>query len=578
MSIRTSILGHSSLFLGSLLLAACGGGGGGGGSGGGGGVGASGSTDMLVTDATVDELLAFQTSLQSIQWVDTAGGVGVNVLAAPVSLDLIGASVSPRWVSREAVPAGAYRGVRITLAAGSTQALDRLGASVAVSVIANSFELPFPAPVQVATGGYRQLMLDVDLASSLSGSVGAPPLVFDPTGSAALTSGGSSSSVIDEVKGVVQSLDANAQSLVIDAFADGDLSLPLGLVSVDVGATALLLDDNNVAFPSVPAFFSALTAGQTLLEVHGRLDAGSITATRIEIEDSIQGGGGGSHIVKIDGRIANLDTLANTFDLEIIEIEKGASIAVPVINGASSIPVVYTAQTSIVLEEHIPTTEASLASGQRVKVKFPAFANAPFPASQIEIEDQPEFEGRITSVAGLPNTITIRLSNSEPAVQSGQVQSSSTDVTVDLTQSTLYLDTKTKPSLAVTQLQPGLKIEVHGAISGPPSGPTIDARRTKIHAGRFRGQVLAVFPGLHSIDASMNDLKDPFGASVTFGNVAVNMALGAHFDGDADTETEFYALFAGLSGGDVLEVEVFGVGTVVNPNEILAYEIKAKVD
>ncbi len=571
MSFKTPTRILSGFFLGALFLAGCGGGGGGGG--GAGGV-ASVSTDMLITDATVDELLAFRTTISSIAMVTDTGIVGSNIMVAPVTIDLIGAGASPRWVSREDLPEGTFRGVALTLAPGSSTAIDRAGAAVSVTQTNSSFELPFATPVAISSGSYHQIVLDIDLSVSLSGSAATPPILFDPAGTAALGVGAGSSSVIDEVKGIVRSTDSGNNQIFIDAFSDGDLSLPLGRVTVNINGSTLLLNDDGTVFANSADFFNALFPSTTLLEVHGSLVGGSITSTRVEIENN---GGGASHVVKIDGRIANLDTLTNSFDLEIIEIEKGSSLATPAINGATSTAIAYTNQTSIVLDEHTPTTEASLAEGQRVKVKFPTFVNAPFPASQIEIDEQPEFEGNIVSVVGLPNTITIHLESDEPAILSGQVNSSGTDVTVNLTGSTLFLDTHAQPTISNTQLQPGLKLEVHGAINGPSNGPTITATRTKIHAGRFKGDVTAVFSGLHSFNADMTDLKDPFGNSVNFGSVSVNFDPSCRFLDDASNEIGFFALFNGLSLGETLEVEVFGLGTITTPDEILCYEIKSRV-
>jgi hypothetical protein len=281
--------------------------------------------------------------------------------------------------------------------------------------------------------------------------------------------GGGASASIDEIKGLVQSIDEPNSRCVIDGFADGDQSVPLGAVTVQLNLGTALFDDNGVAFPTQAGFFAALSAGTTLLEVHGGLQGGTVNATRVEVEDD--GVGGPSYVVKIDGRITNLDTNADTFDLEIIEIEKGSAVASPVIGIASQIAVSYTGATGILLEDDTPTTEASLSDGQRVKVKFPAFVAAPFAASRIELEDQPEFEGHITSIAGLPASITMHLESNEPAIASGQVLNSTTDVTVNLLSSTLFLDTDGKPTLTTAFLQPGLKLEVHGAISGPSTAP-----------------------------------------------------------------------------------------------------------
>jgi hypothetical protein len=75
----------------------------------------------------------------------------------------------------------------------------------------------------------------------------------------------------------------------------------------------------------------------------------------------------------------------------------------------------------------------------------------------------------------------------------------------------------------------------------------------------------------------MSDLKDSFGDSVAFGNVTVVLDASCAFRDEAESESAFFALFAGLGVGESLQIDVFGVGTTT-PNEILAYEIKAKVD
>ncbi|HTF91376.1 MAG TPA: hypothetical protein VK843_23395, partial [Planctomycetota bacterium] len=502
---------------------------------------------------------------------------GSNLLAVPLTIDLIGADAAPRWVLRQDLPAGTFRGVALDITPASTQAIDRAAAAITVTETATAFEVFFPAPVTITATGYRQLVLDIDLPLSLSGTVAAPPLLFDPTGTASLTLGGTASSAIDEVQGTVLTTTPGTNRLSIDAFADGDLTLPLDETTVSLTAGTLLIDEAGLPFASTAAFYAALVTGTTVLEVHGTLTGGIIVASRIEVEDD--GVGNPAYVVKIDGRIVNLDTVADTFDVEVIEIEKGSATAGPIIGGATSIAVTYTITTSIVIDGNTPTTETSLAEGQRVKVKFPTFVATPFAASQIEIEDQPEFEGVITDVTGLPVSVIIRLNANEPAIAAGQVLDAQTDVVVNIAGAAPFLDTDGDPALLTTQLQPGLKIEVHGAITGLNTAPTIASTKTKIHSGRFKGDVTATFPLLHSFSATITDLKDSFGNSVAFGPVTVNIDPATTiFSGEAETEAEFNGLFATLGVGEVLEVEVFGLGTVTTPNEILAYEIKAKVN
>jgi hypothetical protein len=90
--------------------------------------------------------------------------------------------------------------------------------------------------------------------------------------------------------------------------------------------------------------------------------------------------------------------------------------------------------------------------------------------------------------------------------------------------------------------------------------------------------VVAVFQNLHAFNATITDLKDPFGNSVTNGTVSVTLDPACVFDGDTETEAGFFGLFNSLSQGETLEVEVFGVGTVTLPNDIQAYEVKVRVN
>ncbi len=569
------VLASSALaLLAASLTPACGGGGGGGG-----GSSAPRTVDFVVTDAAVDDLLAFSVRATSLRLVaETGGALSPELLGGPLTLDLIGAGLHPRWVGRNDIAEGRYSAVRVSLDPAGTLALDRSGAPVAVQHVATTFDLRFASAVGIDNDDYRKVVLDVDLGASLQGAVALPPLQFDPQGFA-LLQGDDSSTGIDEVRGLVLSTNA-PDSLRLDAFADNDLTVAIGPVTVALSPATLLLDDDGFPFASSSTFFSSLVPNATKLEVHGPLVGGRIDATRIEIEDGV--GSGDAYVVKIDGRIENLDRVANTFSLVVIEIEKGASLAQPVLSALgnpSSIAVDYDDVTTAILLDDVQlvTTDASLSNGQRVKVKFPVFASQPFPAGRIEIEDQPEFEGRIHDVSGLPNSIVIRLDGGEPAIASGAVDSSSTDIVVDLTNSSLFLDTEGRPTLATSQLLVGLELELHGALSGPSNAPSLVASRTKIHAGKFEGAVSAAFSQQGSFNAVMFELDDPFGTTVTFGPVAVDLAPNCVFDKDANSAASFFARFNSLAPGQVLHVEVEGLGTST-PNVLRAYEIEAEVE
>ena len=554
-----------------LALTACGGGGGGGGS-------QVGPVDVHLTDAVADELLSFTVGVQALRFVGPAGA-GENLLAGEVSVELLGLSGSQRWLVREdGLAPGPYTAVRLELVPESIVARDKSGTAVPVNVVSTVLDAPFPSPVTLGSGGDLQALVDFDLASSITGSVSAPPLRFEPRGSS-VGQDTSSSTSIDEIRGVVLSTDSANRQLVIDAFADEDRLVSLGPVTVEIEAPTLLLDEGGLTYPDTSAFFADLVVGTTLVEVHGLVRNQRVLATRIEIEDR-QGGGTGEDRVKIEGLIHNLDSASMTFDLLIVEVERGHSIVEPVLDALgrpTSIPVGWTPSTIFFRDDDQIATDSILSEGARVKARFAVFTTTPFVATRIELEDGPEFEGRIVDVSGLPDSIVIHLDDDEPAITSGQVQGPSTPVTVTLSGSDIFLDTENEPQLLPGALLVGLKIEAQSAtLSGPPDGPTVTPTRTKIFPGRFRGVVNSISRSIPSFNASMTELRDPFGNSVDFGPVTVVIAEDCHFEDEASTREAFFALFEGLDAGEVLEVEVFGIGTGVE-HEILAHEIEAEV-
>jgi hypothetical protein len=357
---------------------------------------------------------------------------------------------------------------------------------------------------------------------------------------------------------------------------DEDLFVHLGTVTVALQPSTLLLGTNGDQLASA-AFFAALVPNQTLVEVRGQLASGVLQAQTITIEDQ-SGGSGSSNQVKIEGLVSMLGA-GSTFGLLIQHIEKGASIADPVLASLGNpavISVQYDANTVFSIDHTQMTTSAALALGQRVKVEFPTFANTPFLASEVEIEDGPEFEGTITSLAGLPASIVVHLDSDSPAITSGQVASSSTDVSVQMGSSSLFLDTSGHPSLQSSQLLAGLKLEVHGVLSGLPTAPSIAASQTKVKAGRFKGTVASISQATSSFVATVSDLEDPFGNNVTTGPFTVHIAPNCVFVHDANSSAAFFALFNGMPSNRTLGVRVKGIGSGA-ANEVSAYEIEAEL-
>ena len=120
-------------------------------------------------------------------------------------------------------------------------------------------------------------------------------------------------------------------------------------------------------------------------------------------------------------------------------------------------------------------------------------------------------------------------------------------------------------------------VNIRGTLSGTPAAPALQASDVLVVPGRLAdAQVVSADEGTSSFATTGGTLLAPFGGMVFPGPTNVTIQPGAVFLGDATSEAEFFALFAGLEAGEVLAVEVHGIGTGV-PNEIGAYQLRVLV-
>jgi len=539
---------------------------------------AAGSGDFLVQDAPIPGLLAFQATVTDLYLEHMGGGSTVNLLPSPVDVEFLGLQGTLGWLSSlEAVPEGTFSGLRLVFGPGSYTARANDGADVAVLAVAEELLVEFSVPQIVDGSGYHRFEVDLNLADSLEGDLGAPPLSFDPVGTV-IAGDGQLATGIDEIKGVISGFDPANLAFVMDAFVDDDYLLPLGPVTVTVNSSTLVFQENGLSFGSLVDFFAAMTMGQTAVEVHGLLGANRVvSAVKVEIEDQDAGATAGSK-VKIEGLVTAL-VPGVSFDLTIREIEGAEAVATPVLAGATTLTVTFDVSTRFFSEDVLLPDSSMLALGQEVKVEFSGFSSAPYPADKIEIEDAfPQFEGTITDVSGLPNSLTINLILLDPAVLSGQVASASIAVVVDLSGSGLTLDTDGEPDMAGVTLLAGLEIEVEGTVSGDAASPTILAVHAEVEPGKLKDALVATVDQLtSSFTVTGATIKDPFGGGLVGGNLSVLIDPVCVFDGGVESEAQFFAAFAALGPGEVLEVEVKGLATGT-PGELIAYELKARVE
>ncbi len=518
-------------FLVPGFLIACGGGGGSSSS-------PAATVDLLVTDAPVDDQLSFSGNVTSMRLKIQGGGTSANLLDGSVSVEFLGLASLQRWLGSSSIAPGTYSGIELEFEHGAYVARDLTGALVPVTSTADSLSLDFLAPFVVDDSGYRRVVVDLDLVASLGGTVPAG-VSFDPQGSAS-DDDGSLEAPIDELRGRVVSFDSVAFDVVVDAFADHDLLVPLGRIHVGVPDTAVLVDDNGATFASRAAFFAALGAGTTLLEVHGNLVDGRVQATTIQVEDA---GGGGQALVRIEGRILAL-VGGTSIELAIRDIEQGVSVAETVLDGLgnpASIDIAFDSGTPIFLPEHQATNSSALAVGQVVKVRFNTFATEPFPASQIEIElgeDSAAFQVEVDSNAPSLGGVFVRVS--EPSAQPA----------LEARGGIVRLAPTTNASPRLGELQMGDRLIVRGCLVTDGAKLELRAARVEREHATLRG----VFAGGALADAAfVLDVEPATELGAGFRRIAFDGAT--RWTGGARSARELFAPRIGPAPRLVLDVE-----------------------
>jgi Domain of unknown function (DUF4382) len=540
-------------------------------SGGSGTVAGTATGDFVVMDAPITDLVSFKATVNELRLHQTDGGVSANLLAAPARVEFLGLQTVGSWLSSVTLPAGTFAGIHVIFDGTTLAARAKDGTIVPTTAVGTTLDVDFTSPITVdSSESYHRILVDLNLANSLTGNLTA--LTFTPTGRA-LVSDGADSQEIDDFRGLVRSFDSVAGSVTVDAFSDDDLSASLGQVKINLISGAALVGEDDLVYANFAAFFADLQLDLTLIEVHGDLTTdGSVDADKVEVEDH-NGGANVAGQVKVEGLIESVG--AGSFDLLLMEIEKGESIAQPVLDGLGdpgTITISHDGTTVFFREDGSAATSADLTVASKIKVYFDTFTASPFPAAKVRLNGAPRAEVVITDISGLPSSIVVNVDADEPWVTSGDIASDTTNVTVDLTGATVWADSGSEPTLAASNLLVGMELKVRGDLAGL----TVTSTDVRIRTGELTGLVTAT-PSASSLTVSLVEFDDPFGAPVDqAGPYTVQLDPTVVVDGDANSVTGLMALFSGLQAGQTLEIELEGIGTGV-ANEILAFEVEVQV-
>ncbi len=567
---QVSPLVSLGLVLASSGLLACSGGSGGGSS----TQGALAHSHVLVSTLAPEDLSSLDSRVSEVRLVRPDGTESDNLLSQPLDLEMTGLENTAQWIANSDVEAGLYDSLRLRFEPGSVSARSMAG-TVPVEEDSLELEAPFASPLDLGAGEHQQMHVQIDLASTIDGDVETPPVVFSPEGAILPPD----SVGIDEFRGIVTRISPQNRTLDVDAFLDKEMQMPLGPVKVRIDRNTVLVDDNDVIFPTPAAFYSSLRLDMTVLEIYGDLGSdGRVIARRLEIED--QAGGTGDATVVIQGRVLYLDRDTSRILLLIRDIEMGAAIAEPVLASLGNplaVEVLYDDQTRFLFRSGGAASADNLRIGQALEVGFEDFQSPPFLASQALL-DSPEvdFQGTIVDNSGLPESVVVSLGDDDLHFHGWQFRPNRRDVLVKLGDTPVTLEVHGRPTVGRQRLAVGMRLKVTGNLTGLPDTPTIDATRLRLRPGRFdKADVATVDEANASFTTSRSRIKKSFGVDVGEGPLNVRISPQARFEGDASNQAEFFRA-VGASHARRIDVRGEGVGSGV-PNEVIVYELRLKV-
>ena len=535
----------------------------------------------------VDELLSLIVSLEDVRLLqagDSANGVdGANILRESESVEVLGLDQRAQGLATGFYSENRIDRIRVTLSKEPPVARDLAGVAVKVSSpTQRTFTMTLPTPILVPDGYVRNeiVVVELDAAASLTESAAGDSLDFNPVLRARVVTEGQPIRV-ETIRGRVYPSSFDGAVSVFSG--DGSLHDHTGfnvrasftqdttfydesaLESIDqeefmmrLGNSQVLVSANGSWKPSTSEFGVGMSVTSIRLTGPATLQTGQLPAL---VEGRVVGPGAPGEIrvrvVEVGGNQALKDALAAQGDPETMTI-------VPRIGAL------------IYGEDGAPIAASDLSAGARIRATIAAgsFTGSPFLTTTIVQLEAPEHRGTLMEDA---TEIALFLADGEAAVEAGTVLSPSTPISLQLAGEAPVLDVVGRPSLQFSDLLPPLRVAASGTLTGDPSDPTLTNATLVIRPGRLDGLVSAVDVVSETFDASVETIHAPFGGSATSPPFQFLLDANCVFEGSATTRAGFFALFSALEPGESLAVSVAGLGTV-NANEVVAYEVRSRVD
>lgn len=258
----------------------------------------TGTVTLAITDAPSDELAALTVTIESAVLIGEAGHQPIPLPDdAPITLNLLELDGINQILAVASIPAGSYSKLRLSIRDASVTWIG-VTEPEPVTIVANGkVDLNLQGPVEIADGGATTIQLDFSAEDSLKltetgdGKLILRPQIFVTGG---LTADHPDNPPIDDVAGLIASVDADTRSFVLRTF-DGPR-----LTVIVTDATRLVSHDGEASFADLHP--------DLRVHVEGSLDAqGRLVATAVHLAPG--------QLAEV-GVVSNLDALAGTFTLK----------------------------------------------------------------------------------------------------------------------------------------------------------------------------------------------------------------------------------------------------------------------
>jgi len=262
--------------------------------------GVSGPAFVVGTDAPMASVTSFNLQVMNVT-ATTSGGTSVSLLSGSPTVDFARFNGLQTLLDMNDVPVGTYTSVAITLGPATIGYLNTVAGSAptiqtqAATLTSSTINITLPSPLVVSQSAPVGLHMDFDLHKSIQvDSNGQITGMVTPTFNVNAVGPTDSGAYIDEFDAAVVSVNANAQSFVIQG--------PHGR-NFTINVTGNTLWDNNESI-------SQLTTS-SIVQVSGELDRADATLDADEVailsQDGFFAAGQVTYVVPTSGPATQLD-------------------------------------------------------------------------------------------------------------------------------------------------------------------------------------------------------------------------------------------------------------------------------